>query len=257
MLLKQTNGIAYYQFPNLAAFSGVWHGVFTRHNGFSDRPYRSLNVSLGVGDDREDVLKNRQLVLSCSPGETLIFANQQHGANVLTLTSKAAEGIDPSGFRVSKGDALITDIRGKSLVIKVADCQPVLLIDPERHVIANIHSGWRGSLQNIIGRTVKVMKERFGCLPARIQAGIGPSLGPCCGEFTNYKSEIPEAFWKYRSGERHFDFWSMSRDQLENAGIPKGQVHIDGRCTRCHTEQFFSYRAEGVTGRFASVVTLI
>jgi len=256
MLLKQTNGISYFQFPNLAAFSGIWHGVFTRHGGFSPRPYRSLNVSLGVGDDRERVIKNRRLILSCSGGGTLVFANQQHGAKVLTLTAKNSTGIDPNGNRTPKGDALITNVRSKSLVIKVADCQSVLLVDPERRVIANVHSGWRGSLQNIIARTIQTMEVTFGCPPAHIHAGIGPSLGPCCGEFVNYKTEIPRAFWKYRSAESVFDFWAISRDQLEKAGVPKAQIHTDGRCTRCHTEQFFSYRGEGVTGRFASVITL-
>jgi len=216
-----------------------------------------LNVSLGVGDDRESVLKNRRLILKCSQGETLVFINQQHGAEVLALTQKDQAGLDPNGSRVPKGDALITDVRGQSLVIKVADCQSVLMVDPEQRVIANVHSGWRGSLRNIIGRTVQTMKATFGCSPDHIHAGIGPSLGPCCGEFVNYKTEIPEAFWKYRSGEVHFDFWALSRDQLENAGVPKAQTYIDGRCTQCRTERFFSYRGEGVTGRFASVITLI
>jgi len=257
MLLKQTNGISYFQFPNLAAFPGIWHGVFTRHAGCSSGPYRSLNVGLSVGDARENVLENRRLILNCSQGGTLIFANQQHGARVLTLSAEDPAGIDPSGKRPAEGDALITNVRGKGLVIKVADCQSVLLVDPERRVIANVHSGWRGSLKNIIGRTIKTMTAAFGCTPAHIHAGIGPSLGPCCGEFINYKTEIPAVFWKYRWKGCYFDFWALSRDQLENAGVPKAQIHIDGRCTKCHTEKFFSYRGEGVTGRFASVITLI
>jgi len=150
----------------------------------------------------------------------------------------------------------VTDISKKNIVVKVADCQSVLLDDPDRQVVANVHSGWRGSIKNIIGRTIKVMKKQFACNPDNIVAGIGPSLGPCCAEFVNYKSEIPRALWGYKDGSNHFDFWSLSRDQLCDAGVLSENIDLSEMCTKCNIERFFSFRREGTTGRFAVAIGL-
>ena len=162
-----------------------------------------------------------------------------------------------SAGRNASADAMVTDIYGRNLVIQVADCQAVLLYEPVRRVIANVHCGWRGSIQNIIGRAIEVMEQRFGCRPSRIQAGIGPSLGPCCAEFDNYRKEIPMEFWRYKGLNAHFDFWSLSRDQMTRAGMTETNIELSGICTRCHTDDFFSYRAAKTTGRFAAVIGLI
>jgi hypothetical protein len=150
-----------------------------------------------------------------------------------------------------EGDAMVTSIPGIMPVIQVADCQAVVVHDPVRQVVANIHSGWRGSVGNIVGKTVAAMKQTFGCRPADMVAGIGPSLGPCCAEFIHYRTEIPPALWRHRIGERHFDFWSMSLAQLKDSGLAEEHVRIAGVCTRCRTDLFYSYRAEKTTGRFA------
>ncbi|HUT43902.1 MAG TPA: laccase domain-containing protein, partial [Desulfobacterales bacterium] len=123
-------------------------------------------------------------------------------------------------------------------------------------VVANVHSGWRGSINNIIGCTLKVMENSFGCRSRDVVAGIGPSLGPCCAEFVNYKKEIPEAFWKYKNDTNHFDFWSISRDQLCEAGVLFENVDLSRMCTKCDSNRFFSFRGEGTTGRFAALIGL-
>jgi copper oxidase (laccase) domain-containing protein len=100
------------------------------------------------------------------------------------------------------------------------------------------------------------MKQHFGCHPGRIQAGIGPSLGPCCAEFINYRKEIPREFWRYMGLNAHFDFWALSRDQMIQAGMAEINIEPSGICTRCHRDDFFSYRAARTTGRFAAVIGL-
>jgi YfiH family protein len=129
-----------------------------------------------------------------------------------------------------------------------------MLVDPRRKVVANVHVGWRGSINGIIARTLGAMVKRFGCQAHDIVAGIGPSLGPCCAEFVNYKKEIPEKFWSYKDAAHHFDFWAISRDQLVADGVLPENIAISHMCTKCNTELFFSYRAEGTTGRFAAVI---
>jgi copper oxidase (laccase) domain-containing protein len=131
-----------------------------------------------------------------------------------------------------------------------------MLFDATRRVVANIHSGWRSSIKNIAGQTVQAMRKHFECHPADIIAGIGPSLGPCCAEFVNYRKEIPENFWPYKTANDHFDFWAISCDQLADAGVLQKNIEVSNVCTRCNTEIFFSYRGEGQTGRFASVIGL-
>lgn len=279
MIEKQKNGVSFFEFPKFAGLSGIMHGVFTRNNGKSKEPFRSLNVSFGVGDNDQAVLENRKIISRCINEEDLFFLDQVHGTRIVVFSkehhfyrvfdttddfkgecseilSGQADtfGID-SELRF-EADAIVTDIPRKLLVIQVADCQSVLIYDPVQEVAANVHSGWRGSIKNIIGCTLKVMENSFGCRSRDIVAGIGPSLGPCCAEFVNYKKEIPEAFWKYKNDTNHFDFWSISRDQLCEAGVLFENVDLSRMCTKCDSNRFFSFRGEGTTGRFAALIGL-
>ncbi len=256
-MIKVTEaGIPFYQFENLAACQGITHKIFSRNGGCSDAPYASLNVAFGVGDKKAHVLRNRDIVRQSIDGETLVFANQIHGDQVAVLGRDRGQ---PDGNPASNSlvaDAMVTDRPRWYPVIQVADCQSVMLCEPHRRVVANIHCGWRGRIQNLLGRTVRVLVEDFDCDPGRILAGIGPSLGPCCAEFINYETEIPEALWQYKNATHHFDFWSLSAAQLAASGVPAGNVEIGRICTRCRTDEFFSYRAEKITGRFAAVIGL-
>jgi YfiH family protein len=279
VIVKQKNGVSFFEFPKLAGLPGILHGVFTRDNGKSKGPFRSLNVSFDVGDNNQAVLENRKIISRCINEKDLTFLDQVHGTRIVVFskghhsyrvfdTDDCFKGeysknlgaqTDTFGIdaeRKFEADAIITDISRKFLVIQVADCQSVLIYDPVQKVVANVHSGWRGSINNIIGCTLKVMENRFGCRSRDIVAGIGPSLGPCCAEFVNYEKEIPEVFWKYKDDTNHFDFWAISRDQLCEAGVLFENVDLSGMCTKCELNRFFSFRGEGTTGRFAVLIGL-
>lgn len=258
MILRQSEqGVPYYQFPHFREFDFLRHGIFTRLGGVSAAPFDSLNICTNVGDNRDDVIQNQRIISGVMEDTELVFVHQVHGCDVRVLTANDIT-TNPERFSVpARADAMITDAAGKNLVIQVADCQAVLMVDPVLRVIANVHSGWRGSIQNIIGKTVLKMKEQFGCRPEHIVAGIGPSLGPCCAEFINYKREIPRMFWGYKYRSVLFDFWAISRDQLINAGVLDKNIASSGLCTRCRWDRFFSYRKHGRTGRFAAVIGLI
>ncbi len=248
MMLRRTGGVVYFQFPALAGVSGVRHAVFTRQGGAGEAPFDSLNTAYSTGDRRETVDRNRDSVVRVLDGGELAFARQVHGADALV--------VEAGGVQEDAADALITEVPGIHLVIQVADCQAILLCDPGRRVVANIHSGWRGSIADIIGRTVSRMVAEFGADPPSMLAAVGPSLGPCCAEFVNYRREIPGAYWGYRVAPVHFDFWALSRDQLRNAGLRDRNIHCSNICTRCNRHLFFSYRGEGTTGRFAAAIGL-
>ncbi len=257
MIRTSQNGVPYYQFKNLAACSGIDHRIFTRRGGHSQSSFESLNVGCGIGDSQENVSANRGMISRIMAKGRLDFVRQVHGCEVAVMGRSDHKRDKFSAGRNATADAIVTDIEGRNLVIQVADCQAVLLYEPVRRVIANVHCGWRGSIQNIIGRTIEVMVQHFGCRPSRIQAGIGPSLGPCCAEFINYRKEIPMEFWRYKGLNAHFDFWSLSRDQMTRAGMTETNIELSGICTRCYTDDFFSYRAAKTTGRFAAVIGLI
>jgi len=276
---EQEMGVSFLTFPNLSGFLGVKHGIFTRHTGKSTGPYQSLNVSFDVGDSDHHVIQNRKIIARCIEGNDLVFMDQVHGSRVMVITkdnkiypscdadasnendhlkrsNEPMGGFDADAERELVGDALVTDVPNKFLVVQIADCQSILFYDPVRQVVANVHSGWRGSINNIIGRTLNVMADCFGCLASDIISGISPSLGPCCSEFVNYREEIPEEYWKYKDDNSHFDFWSISLDQLCQAGVLIENVSSSRICTKCDVDRFFSFRGESTTGRFATLIGL-
>jgi len=254
VIQKFENGLFVHQFPNLIPFSDIYHGVFTRLGGVSQHPFHTLNVSYHVGDDEKNVLRNRKALIPHIRDSRLVFLKQIHGDQVLVLDGK----ISCEDYAdVRTGDAMITRMPKLFLTIQVADCQALLIYDPIRKVVANVHSGWRGSIKNIVGRTIQKMVADFSCVPNDLRAAISPSLGPCCAEFVHYRKELPEKFWKYKDPSDHFDFWSISRDQLITEGLRPGNIHISQICTKCHTHRFYSYRSESVTGRFAVLIGLI
>lgn len=254
MIQNSKNNLPLLQFPSLIGFKNLNHGVFTRQNEDRAESGGWLNVSFGVGDDPGVVVSNREKISRCLETE-LVFSQQIHGTGVRVFARSDTQALKALS-KVRPGDAMVTDRSGIALVIQVADCQPVFLYDPVRQAVGNIHAGWRGSISNILARTVEVMDAEFGCKPRNLMAAIGPSLGPCCAEFIHFRSEIPEHFWQYRQHENRFDFWQISRDQLVDAGVNIKNISVANLCTSCRTDLFFSYRKERKTGRFAAVIGL-
>jgi YfiH family protein len=253
MELVEINGVRLYRFPRLAAFPEVIHGVFTRQGGVSRGPYRSLNVSLAVGDLPQHVEKNRRRVQETLRVERLISATQVHGVKEAVITGGH---VVPPG-EIPEADILITAQPGLGLVIKQADCQAVMFYDPEHRVVAHAHCGWRGQIAGILSETVARLACNFGSRAEVLHAAIGPGLGPCCAEFRNYREEFPPELWKYQVRPTYFDLWQLSFDQLRAAGLKSENIEVVNLCTRCREEEFFSYRRDRVTGRQAAVIALI
>lgn len=256
MRLIQGGGLNCLQFPALAKLPGFFHGVFLRHAADGQGRNATFDLGLGNGSPDLDVWQNRAKMLGFfGPDYCGVYARQVHGKEVALLQDCNIPTLSGSNHAVQlNGDALITDVAGAALVIQVADCQPIIIIDPLTGAVGNIHSGWRGSIQNIIGETVGRMVAEYKCRPENLVCGIGPSLGPCCAEFVNFKDEIPHAFWRYRRAGALFDFWQISIDQLIETGVRPENISLAEMCTKCNRHLFFSYRREQLTGRFAAVV---
>lgn len=241
-----------FRFPLLRGVPGVRHRVFSRRGGISPSPFDSLNVSASTGDGPLHVAGNLRRIKDVLRAESLVLVRQVHGSRILEVGERPPSEV----FEAGEADALMTRSPWAGLLVKLADCQGVLLYDPGKRVLALVHNGWRGSVQNLLGKTVAEMGLRYGTRASDVYAGISPSLGPCCAEFRDHARLLPEGFQRFRVGERHFDFWEISRAQLGAAGLREDRIQVSGICTRCRRDLFFSYRGEGVTGRFAMAAVL-
>jgi YfiH family protein len=257
LLRHQINSLVYYRFINFASHDGVLHGVFTRLGGVSPAPYASLNVGHLVGDDHELVEANHDLIyraLGISRRD-VATAHQVHGSQVVAV------GPQERGFVIPATDALITDAPGVALMLRFADCLPVLLCDPVHRAIGLAHAGWKCTVKGIAAKMALAMMEAYGSRPADIIAGLGPCIGPCCYQVGTEVIELVKARFNrwpgllrpQGDGSVHFDLWEANRRQLVELGV--GEIEVIQLCTACHTDEFFSHRAEkGHTGRFAVIL---
>lgn len=254
--MKDKNELHCHNFRLLAGVPGLVHGVFGRHGGVSVPPYDSLNVGWSNGDSPDAVRQNLSRVKDSMGVSQLIGSPQVHGDAIQIVDEEVLDSAKECGpTRVTApGDALITNLRGIGLIIKIADCQAVFLVDPVNQVIANVHCGWRGSVNGLLLKVVRLLRERYGCRSEDLLAAVSPSLGPCCAEFRNFCRELPPAFQEFQSRAEYFDFWAITRQQLQKAGLHEENIEIAERCTVCESEHLFSYRAQGTTGRMAAVV---
>lgn len=246
----------WHSFRNLSEVPGLVHGVFTRRGGVSQPPYATLNVAWNNGDVPDSVRRNLLRVQTAMGLEQLVASYQTHGdtIHIVDHDSLNRAAVRDPVLCTPPGDALVTTLRGVGLLIKVADCQAIFLVDPVREVIANVHCGWRGSVGEVPKKVVALLRDRFGSRPEDILAAISPSLGPCCAEFRNYPRELPPSFWTFQSKTHHFDFWAITRWQLTQSGLRPEHIEAANLCTVCNSCDFFSYRGETHTGRNAAVL---
>ena len=269
MISKKINNISFLQFSQLLEFPNFLHAIFLRNNGISQGPYKGLNLAYKIGDEQENVTKNLNLIqevikeISLSTPlkshstlkPQLHWAEQTHSAN---CTQVKAKDNNPNSLpqEFPNCDALLTDQPNKALMIKHADCQASIIYDPMNHAFTNIHSGWKGSIQNIYKEAILYMKKWYGSKPENLLACIGPSLSPQASEFKNYKKELPEEFWSYQIYPYYFDFWQISQDQLKECGILPHHIEIANICTFSNPNHYFSYRRNNTTGRHGTVAML-
>ena len=179
----------------------------------------------------------------------LVTCTQVHGKNIRRVGA-AAPGRPPApeAGAATPCDALYTADRHVALGIKVADCLPVSLCDPAHRVIANIHSGWRGAVQDIAAATLDTFARDTAFDPRAAYAYLGPSIRVCCFEVGEDVAAQFDAQWIDRTrGEKpHVDLARMTADVLRRRGVR--HVIDTGLCTRCDA-LFHSYRRDKKSGR--------
>lgn len=241
-------------------------GMSTRLGGVSRAPRESLNCALHVGDRPEDVIENRRRAAEAAGFDfaNWVCAEQVHGSNVAIVDA----GMSGAGARsreeaVPSSDAMATDVPGVMLNAFFADCVPLWFVDPVRRAVGVAHAGWRGSVADVAGETVRAMRRAFRSEAGDLFAVIGPSIRGCCYEVDDAVARhIPRPNVCLRgtggSPERYrLDLAEFNRQKLIEAGILMNRIEISQYCTNCRTDLFFSHRGEhGQTGRMTAWIGL-
>lgn len=258
MAFKTRGEIRFYQFESFS--QDVVHGIFTRRGGVSPQPWESLNAGGTVGDEPDRVQENRRRLFAAlgrNP-DTLYDVWQVHGVGVAI-----AETPRPPLSNHLQADVILTDRTSVTLMMRFADCVPILLYDPVRKVIGIAHAGWVGTVRGTVCIAVQAMQANYGSHPADLHAAIGPSIGPDHYEVgPDVVNQVRAAFNQdasnlvaIRDGRMYFDLWAANRLLLEQVGVT--HIEVAEICTACHVDDWYSHRFEkGCTGRFGVLIGL-
>ncbi len=247
------NGVAL-DTDRTAAGSGVTFCFTERTGGVSPAPYASLNLGAKGGDDLANVKENRRRVLASLGAEDLfeglVIPNQVHGDTVAVLDGR---GGLPASLETG-ADAVVCTVPDQAVMLLFADCLPVVIVGPGGFAVA--HSGWRGTLAGIAGKTAGMLAEACGCAPADLVAYVGPHISGTAYEVSpELLEDFADRFGAVAYGApRCLDLAACVRASLGEAGVPADRIWDAGLCTAALTDRFFSHRMEqGMTGRHGAV----
>ncbi len=271
---------------NFAPFPWLVHAFSTRKGGVSTAYGRaSLNLGHTDHDSAENVLRNRALFAKSAGART--GSHTWPFAEVRQIHSSIIHHVTTAPEKPLVGDGMITRVPGLLLVIKTADCIPVLIGDVKKRAVGAFHAGWRGTAARIVEKGVGDMRLHFGSNPGDLVAAIGPGIHRCCytvNEDLVHEFESQFDYWK-ELFEEVYDFESLhnkypmlflnqrapghgnaatkiqldlveaNRRQLLRAGVLPGNISAAEGCTSCETRTFFSHRAEhGHPGRMMAAI---
>ena len=262
--------IVYITFPGLEKTGCVKHLFSTRIGGVSRGMFSSMNLSYTRGDEKEAVDENYRRIAACLESDVSCFvcSDQTHTDNIRIVGPEdMGKGtIYPKDYH--DVDGLITDQRGIVLGTFFADCVPLFFVDPVKKAIGMTHSGWRGTVQKIGKKTVRMMQEQYGSNPADMYTAIGPSICQSCYEVSGdvidrVKEAFPESLWSdlfYPTipGKYQLNLWEANRQIMLEAGILAEHIEVTDICTCCNPDFLFSHRAsQGKRGNLGAFLALI
>jgi hypothetical protein len=220
----------------------------TRRGGPDHSPF-GMNLSYNVGDATDRVDANRLHFFGACGIEQreLAVPRQIHSATVRIVDTP---GVYPDC------DALVSNVPRVFLCVTVADCVPILLVDPVTSVAAAVHAGWRGTAAGIVRTAVTVMKDRFASQPSHLLAFLGPAAGDCCYSVgADVAARFDDRHVVQRGELMCVDLKGANRSQLLEMGISPEQIEVHPSCTITQKDTFHSYRREKEhSGRMMAVV---
>jgi YfiH family protein len=219
-----------------------------RFGGVSASPFDELNLSVsGADDDAAKAENHRRLLQDFAAGDVLCDLYQVHGADVVVAA--------PQWPQRPHADGIVAVAAGQTLMVRAADCVPVVLVAPDERVVGAVHAGRPGVVAGVVPATVAAMRD-LGA--GRIEAWVGPHVCGRCYEVpeqlrADVAAVVPEAFAETSWGTPSVDLGASVRAQLERRDVV---VHDVSRCTR-ESADLYSYRRDGDdAGRFAGLVRL-
>ncbi|MDO4607970.1 MAG: peptidoglycan editing factor PgeF [Clostridia bacterium] len=266
--INKKGDLVYITFPRLESCGAVRHTFSTRLGGVSKGQYATMNTSFSGGDDFAAVEENYRRLCGAVGIDIshLVLSRQTHTNNVRIVTSAdCGTGYTKQGF--NDVDGLITAESGVALVTQYADCTPLLFCDPEKHVCATSHAGWRGTVSQIGAVTVDKMVNEFGCRREDIIAAIGPCICENCYEvdtpvYDAFKQSGIKLDGVFKAGrdQDHFmlNLVNANKNILLSAGIKAENIDTSDICTCCNANELHSHRATGgKRGNLAAIIELI
>ena len=220
----------------------------TRIGGFSHAPYSSLNLATHVGDDLNDVSKNRKLLQkNLHLNKPIVWLNQIHGNTIIS----ADHPMDSL-----TADAIYSRTEQSVCAVQTADCLPLLICSSSSYCVAAIHAGWKGLSADIIETTI----ETLGLPPEDILVWLGPAIGPqafIIGEevfqtFINNDPTAISAFQPLGNKQWQASLYKLAQQRLQKLGITT--IYGGNYCTFSDKRRFFSYRRDQITGRMLSLI---
>ena len=237
--------------------------------------YGEFNINHYCGDDEDAIARNR--VALCQllgiDDNRLLMPHQVHRADVACIDA-AFFTLTPAERKAKlEGiDAVITNIPSVCIGVSTADCIPILLFDQQKHVVAAVHAGWRGTVQHIAKKAVEAMKATYGSSPSDLLAQIGPGISlqsfevgqevydafAAEGFFMEEISRLMPSSQGIENEEKwHIDLPACNRLQLLEAGLQNEQIHTLAVCTYEQHADYFSARRLGInSGRIFTGIML-
>ena len=246
------DGVEYLQFRRLLEYKDNITHAFTIgiNNDYRMPLYNSPNNKLTKEQIEEN--KNSYKKICKSIGieyNNIVKTNQVHKDIVKRVNGKINKDIpDFHEQAYEETDGLITDTKNLAICATNADCIVLMMYDKTKNVIANVHSGWRGTVQNIAAKTIDKMQELYGCNPKEIICCISPSIRKCHFEvdsdvkniFENQFGNI-EGFLS-KDGKWHIDTVKLNIDMLKEKGLRQENIIDSKICTVCNSDLIHSYR---------------
>lgn len=237
-----------FSFPGL---DNVYCAFSTRIKGACKAPFNKGNLSYETGDDGFDVRANRTALAAAMGISAWKECHQVHGSKIIFDPDTSL----PEDKGTDEADGLATTKHGLGLVMKTADCQPILIAHKGAKFVAALHNGWRGNSNAFPATGVKDICEHYSVEPHELMAVRGPSLSPAFSEFVNFEKDFGAGFEKYFDPEtKTVDLWKLTRHQLVESGLKRKNIFSLDLCTYTMKETFFSYRRAKETGRQMSVI---
>lgn len=268
-ILHVKNGdLEYIQFKILNKYN-VKHCITLRHGGVSIGEYTSLNFRTLGSDNIENVLQNVNIVKEELNFGDICKGKQDHTDRVIVLDNKNKDEYLFERLSEDKVDGYVVNDSNIATLITTADCNPIIIYDTKNNIAANVHAGWKGVINKIYINAINIMIEKFNSKVEDLIVCIGPSIRKCCfsSEEESFKEKFTSVFkytdeyleYENNSKRFHIDLIHILKHEFKNIGILDKNIHVAGICTRCNTEDFYSYRAAVQKNKkdYATMATIV